>query len=95
MSESQRFEMPKPRPHGLGVRQDLTGTVEDLKNYPYHVGTYDCQCGKNYLIFVDQVHFDCGERFGKYVGQVLEYVHKNGNPHPDVIGIPMEAEFHS
>jgi hypothetical protein len=83
----------KSRPHGLAVREDFAGTVENAPQYPYHVATYDCSCGVGYRIFVDVVHYDLGGRFQNYVKDVLEYVHKNGGPHPDVIGIPMEAEF--
>ena len=93
MSEPDLKELAKPRPHGLAVREGFTGTVENAKNYPYHVWTHECNCGTKYRIFVDQVHYDLGERFGNYVGQSLDYVHANGVLHPDVIGIPMEAEF--
>ena len=86
-------EIPKPRPRGLAVREGFVGSLEDAEHYRYHVATYDCSCGVGYRIFVDEVHYDLGRQFQTYVKDVLEYVHKNGGPHPDVIGIPMEAKF--
>jgi hypothetical protein len=97
---SSKFESVAPltksdprRPHGLAIREDFQGTVEEAESHRYHVATYDCKCGIGYRIFVDEVHYDLGGRFQNYVKGVLEYVHKSGRQHPDIIHIPMEAEF--
>jgi hypothetical protein len=86
-------EMPKPGPHGLAIREGFLGAVEHADRHRYHVATYDCPCGVGYRIFVNEVHYDLGRQFQNNVKDLLEYVHKNGGPHPDVIQIPMEAEF--
>ncbi len=91
MSEEK---IPKSLPHGLAVREGFTGTVEHAAHYPYHMATYDCKCGTaGYRIFVDQTHYDLGQRFQQYVARILEDLHAHNEKHPDVIQIPMEAEF--
>jgi hypothetical protein len=93
MSEVDIPQPIKSRPHSIAVREEFTGIVEDAEQYPYHVATYGFKCGAGYRIFVNQTHYDLRRQFQSYVKDMLEYVHKNGGPHPDVIGIPMEAEF--
>lgn len=92
MSETEP-EVPKSRPHGLAVREDFTGTVERAEQYPYHAATYDCKCGIGYRIFVDQIHYGDAQRFQKYVACTLENLHTQNAKHPNIIQIPMEAEF--
>ena len=93
MSDMAPPKVPKSRPHGLAVREGIPGTVEDAEHYPYHVATYDCECGTGYRTFVNQTHYDLGQRFQKYVAQVLQDIHTYNAKHPDIIQIPMEAEF--
>ena len=89
------LEVLKSRPHGLAVREGFTGTVEHAEQHPYHVATYDCKCGtEGYRIFVDEVHYGDARRFQQFVATALENIHaQNAARHPDVIQIPMEAEF--
>ena len=93
MSEMAPPEIPKSRPHGLAVREEFYGTVEYAEHCPYHVATYDCKCGTGYRIFVNQTNYDLGQRFQKYVAAILEDIHAHNARHPDVIQIPMDAEF--
>ncbi len=93
MSEIDEQEVPKSAPHGLAVREGFTGTVEHAERHPYHVATYDCKCRTGYRIFVNEVHYGDGQRFQKFVATVLEHIHAHSAQHPDVIQIPMEAEF--
>jgi hypothetical protein len=94
MSEVDPPEVLKPKPHGLAIREDYAGEVEHASLHPYHVATYDCKCGKvGYRIFVNETHYDLGGRFQRYVAQVLEDLHTHNEKHPDVIQIPMDAEF--
>lgn len=93
MSEVDIPQPLKSRPHGLAVREGFTGTVEHAEQYPYHVATYDCKCVTGYRIFVNQTHYDLGQRLQKYVAQALEHIHTYNAKHPNIIQIPMESEF--
>ena len=91
MSEAR---IPKSLTHGLAVREGFMGTVEHAEHYRYHVATYDCKCGTvGYRIFVNETHYDLGQRFQQYIERMLEDVHTHNGNHPDVIQIPREAEF--
>jgi hypothetical protein len=87
-------KIPKSLPHGLAVREGFAGTVEHAENYRYHVSTCDCKCGTaGYRIFVNETHYDLGKRYQQYVAKMLDDIHAHNEKHPDVIQIPMDAEF--
>lgn len=82
------------RAHGLAIRVGHEGTVPDVEHFTVHLGDYHCICGKiTYRIFADPPHADLGQRYGRHIGQLLEELHKRGEKHPDVIELPMSAEF--
>ncbi len=94
MPNDDTAEIPKSGPHGLAIREGFYVSVEESRRHPYHVATCDCKCGEaGYRIFVNEVHYSDGQRFQNYVANVLLNVHANNTKHPDVIQIPMEAEF--
>jgi hypothetical protein len=80
--------------HGIAIRVGHEGPAPDAQNFTVHLRDHRCICGEvAYRILADPSHCDMGERFGEHVGRVLKHIHKSGKEHPDVIEIPMSAEF--
>jgi len=80
--------------HGLAIRTDNKKIVPEAERFGVHLGNYQCVCGRvSYRIFADFSHADEGERFAKYISLLLARVHERNEEHPDMIEIPMAAEF--
>lgn len=80
-------------PHGLAIQVGYKGEVPEAKSFPYNIGNYECECGTKYNIFADQVHYADGKQFSKYIEKLLKKDHDRKGKHPDVIKLPMQAEF--
>ena len=79
--------------HSIAIRNGYQGNVQNRARFPFHIGNYECKCGIRYGIFADPLHVGLGEQFGKYIEQQLGDIHGHDQKHPDVINLPMDAEF--